>query len=436
MKNIFDIMGSFLKDKNNNDDANICYLNAVLYASNGKLSELENIIVTHNKTGVFNIEYNENEIFRSACKYGRKNVVAWLLENYNINVCSKKYAAIKNICRYGHLDTLNYIMECGKKINYNYNDDEFFQIACDNGKIGIVKLLLSKINSIDIHCCYEYPFISACSGGYLDLVKLLHDYSIKNDTPIDISVMNYGAAIECCKNNQLHVLKWLIDNYEISLSEKKKEIFIAEALFNGNIDICKFIYKNYRIDLCVSENYIFLTCCRIGNIDAIKWYLEKIILKFKALCDGFTEACISNNILLSKYLYKQMCITKGCADNINLYVNDTLIHCTMIKTMSEKQFEMIKWIMSLSTCDPRIADDIVFFNACKFDNIALVKYYWQKYKNIKYDIDNHKLFLELCELNNINVALFLTTIERKYLITIENGKIINRYILKQLSASD
>ncbi len=57
------------------------------------------------------IHQNEDEFYRHASRYGKLNMVRYLIENKNSNVKAYHYDALINATLYGHLNVVKYITE-------------------------------------------------------------------------------------------------------------------------------------------------------------------------------------------------------------------------------------------------------------------------------------------------------------------------------------
>ena len=108
----------------------------------------------------FNIDVNANndEAFRHACKYGKADVVKYLLKKRKINVHSNNDEGFVEACVYGHIDVVKYLLKY--KINVNmYNEYIFMKKAtfCSGGIEYLLQIfILSKntINMIRYKSCY------------------------------------------------------------------------------------------------------------------------------------------------------------------------------------------------------------------------------------------------------------------------------------------
>jgi len=119
-----------------------------------------------------------------------------------------------------------------------------FHIACLNGHIEIVKLLLN--NRIDINKADDdgwTPFHSACSNGYIEILKLL-----LNDKRVDLNKedkYDNTPFLIACRNGKTEVVKYLLES-ERTIDIYKKDNKHGKsglnwARENGNTDIAELI---------------------------------------------------------------------------------------------------------------------------------------------------------------------------------------------------
>lgn len=97
----------------------------------------------------------------------------------------------------------------------HYGQSPLF-FACNTGKFGVVKVLLRwpHPKPIDINLCsdaMETPFLAACRGGYLDIVKALLEVADATINPNQKASDGRSALWEASKNGHVKVLKYFLD---------------------------------------------------------------------------------------------------------------------------------------------------------------------------------------------------------------------------------
>jgi len=150
-----------------------------------------------------------------------------------------------------------------------------FWIACRNGHIEIVKLLLNE-ERIDINKgkYSRTPFELACSLGHTGIVKLL-----LNDKRIDVNIQDKlfdqekTAFYLACENGRTEVVKLLFEDQRIDVYQPDNvgctPLYIACQ--KGHVDIVKFLLKDkmYKTN---NDNHL-QTACVYGRFEVVKWIL-------------------------------------------------------------------------------------------------------------------------------------------------------------------
>jgi ankyrin repeat protein len=141
-------------------------------------------------------------------------------------------------CKYGDLVK---IKEMEKILSEKIINDGLM-IACLNKQKEIVKYFIDtnfKLNVFKITCCEKTPFIFACSGGDINIVKMLLD----DNKNIIYSGEIYDALTYTCKNNHIELMKYLINLCEAHKMITKEDI-------EGKKCICHFMCADNIYDTC------------------------------------------------------------------------------------------------------------------------------------------------------------------------------------------
>jgi len=148
------------------------------------------------------------------------------------------------------------------KVDMNLADDfgetAFFN-ACQNGRLDVVKLFLSKpgVNLNQYTITKETPFYIACSEQKLDVVKELLDYE-----EIDINLQDIDGQspiMIACLNGDISVVEWILTKRpDVALDQKsnltgEKAVDLAKAL--GYTKIVKLL-EDYEQDPNATIQYL------------------------------------------------------------------------------------------------------------------------------------------------------------------------------------
>ena len=114
---------------------------------------------------------------------------------------------------FGHMDVVKYLVDNSENKNPIVNGNSLLHIAADNGKLDIVKYIISKDVEINLRDDYGHhtPLHFAAETGKLDVVKYLME-KLEDKSPTDKggnTPLHMAAA-----NRQLIVYKYIIENID------------------------------------------------------------------------------------------------------------------------------------------------------------------------------------------------------------------------------
>lgn len=180
----------FLNDKNFDiNNRDICYEWMV---SPRTRENLTNLTLKKNSPRFITINLNSLREygFQLACKNGHINIVELLL-NIKHKGCDK------------YSDTLS------GNINVHADNELAFRMACENGHNDIVKLLLSLTGDdyINVHVACDHAFLSACYTGKIQVIKTL--LSLEGDRYFNV-ITNESGFRYACINGQIEIMKLLL----------------------------------------------------------------------------------------------------------------------------------------------------------------------------------------------------------------------------------
>jgi ankyrin repeat protein len=182
----------------------------------GNLQKLQHIITQQN----INMA-DFDQLFRTACEYGRLDIAKWLLQiKPDINISADDDEAFQCACGNGHLDVAKWLLQIKPNIDISINNDEAFRYACEDGHLDVAKWLLQIKPNIYISTNNDYAFRWACENGHLHVAKWL--LQIKPN--IDISINNDEAFRWAYIKGHLDVAQWLCtinSSYQIQTENDK-----------------------------------------------------------------------------------------------------------------------------------------------------------------------------------------------------------------------
>ncbi|KAJ3280072.1 hypothetical protein HDU76_009288, partial [Blyttiomyces sp. JEL0837] len=106
----------------------------------------------------------------NACTRGRVDIVRYLLGLGSGRV--DPGAGFRMACIGGHVEVVNVLLQC-RNVDPASRDNEALRSACEYGRCEIVTILLRIPTVVDPACCDNEPLRLASKSGHLEVVKLL-----------------------------------------------------------------------------------------------------------------------------------------------------------------------------------------------------------------------------------------------------------------------
>jgi ankyrin repeat protein len=181
--------------------------------------------------------------------------------------------AFLDVCSNGSIEMINWILEKGADINYNFNGYNGIIYATSNNRIDVVKHLIIK--KCNIHAKNNFAFALSAYDGYLDIAKILYYYGANihdnDDSAFELSFFNrkievieWMCHIDYYPLNTLDMLNSCIEYNEISNIDDNKKIYLFTL---NDCDIKHITYK--ELNKKISENH--------NKYDSYKINIKKIL---------------------------------------------------------------------------------------------------------------------------------------------------------------
>mmetsp|Transcript_18214 Transcript_18214/g.29609 ORF Transcript_18214/g.29609 Transcript_18214/m.29609 type:complete len:647 (-) Transcript_18214:543-2483(-) len=142
---------------------------------------------------------------------------------------------------------------------------ELLGSACMHGTIDIVTLFLSRCS---LHEELDVPFRLACKNGNLQVVKML----LNDGRVYPWSKESLCFRIAAVRSN-LAVLRVLLEDNRVDPAACHNEA-IRVAAKSGNDDIVKCLLLDRRVDPRSSESYALRWACRNGHVSCVRLLLD------------------------------------------------------------------------------------------------------------------------------------------------------------------
>jgi len=295
-----------------------------------------------------------NKTFARACEKGETFLAKLLTEKFNVNVAYCNNLAFRKACENGHSETAEWLLSVFRSKIFSLGEhswhNETFLRTCENGFLNTAKLLYKN-----------YPFISLLdkeknknslnkiiSSGRTEVV----DFLVSKFPEADFGRPDFWSVIECCKNGNLDMVKWLTSTFQIRLGD-----------------------------------YMLLTASSFGNLDIVMWLLENGKYTNEAINEAFYTSCVDEKLEVADFLYKKYetsivqnnnfivkCATKGkdaslryllpLFENVNV---EEIFEAVLNADVYRHRFSMLKHLTKTYSLDMNGDDTFLpkmFRNAC------------------------------------------------------------------------
>jgi len=166
---------------------------------------------------------NPKCIERKLLACGNFDVMSTAIEMKDLNLV--KYAYEHNLYIDTSMDTLNLVNGLVGARVQALTRSTYIPETLTSGNMEVFKFLMDK---------FEYgeaPLFHACTGGNIELVKLLMRMGHRRSD---------GCMVKCIQSNRLEILK-LIHNLPGAWNCNDVPVYTNESVKHGNLEICKFL---------------------------------------------------------------------------------------------------------------------------------------------------------------------------------------------------
>jgi len=201
--------------------------------------------------------FNPIEVFTETCVAGHVEMIDWIKNNIsNIDIDNMDINIVENI-PYGNTNMSMWFIK-----NYpQFDNQEFCEIVCcQSSDLPLFKQLFSLHTDMDYQCIFNH----ACTNNNLHICKFLYDnYTIES---------TYDNLFDACMDGHFELAKWLYDNNTIDITIDNDDLFCT-ACYNGRIEVCKFLIDKIK-DIHVNDEYCFRYACANGHFELVIWLLD------------------------------------------------------------------------------------------------------------------------------------------------------------------
>ena len=430
--------------------------NAFFQACANEQTEIVRILLNKNENiDINNVNIAGDNAFHQACAKGQIDIAMILMEDQRINFDERNangetglYLAWSN----DHLTIVDFIInnleidfikefqlalnksncplmikllngsESSKHIDLNITDDNgstFFLLACAEGNLKAVSLLLKEKNSkeFDVNVeneKQENPFLLACSHGHYDVVLFLLERI--DSISININTKNKqgeNSFFSACSNGYTKIVSLLIDKSQFidanTMNEKGENSFLLSCS-KGQVDIARLLLESSEstnLDIHVVNKKgqtAFWCACSNGHTEIVSLLIDnsknmKINIDF-VMEDGenaFYNACTNGDAEIVTLLmqYSQ-------SEKMPINAKNKEGEHAILQAYLKNQFEIIPLLIN----DPNAKFLLAFYKRNFHQLNKLVKKSRNK-QDIDFNItdnDGNTIFNLACAMGNLNTV--------------------------------
>ena len=359
-------------------------------------------------------------VLHKACKYGKLELVKYLVENYPelLTIRDKEGQSSFLVAgQSGSVELVEYLISKGcDALDKDNNGLTVLHYACQKGNTEVVQYLVENSGELLTmrHEDGQSPFLVAGFSGSVELVKYLisRGCDVMDKDNDGWTVLHYA-----CQEGEQELVQYLVENYPILLTMRDKEgqsPFLVVGI-SGSVELVEYLISK-GCDVLDNDNdgkTILYTACNENKLELVKYLVEKsgelLTMRQEDGQSPFLVAGLSGSVELVKYL-----LSKGCyvldKDNNGLTVlhyackegNTEVVQYLVenyqdVLTMRDKELsspfhvaglsgsvELVKYLISKG-CEVMDKDNdgwTVLHYACKEGNTEVVQYLVENYPEL------------------------------------------------------
>lgn len=242
------------------------------------------------------------EMVKYIVEKGKENITHSAMENaiicgqlevikYLVHECKDTYLLITLLnfaCTLGDFHTVKCLIENGVS-----PDGLTLSCATNKGHVEVVKYLLHI--GVDVHSYDEAALHNACTSGYIEIVKILHQKGA--------NITDSELLMRACRKGHVDVVRYLVEQGE-----------------------------NIQLD----ETDALIESCQYGHLNVIQYLIEQGANIHRYNEQALWEACVYGDVQIIQYLI-------NCGANIQVHIQDALMYTSQMGYVDVVDF-LLKYV--------------------------------------------------------------------------------------------
>ncbi len=316
-----------------------------------------------------------------AAEGGHLEMVEWLVKKLRTDPDANRDddldLALMSAVANGHLELAKYLVQAGASLDaIDDSNNTLLILAAYAGHFRVVKWLIEQgadVNALNVDSFSA--LIGAASGGHMKVFKLLFatkkysdeevnqalltaakndqlevvKYLIENGININFTQTEYTPLMLASISGHLEMVEWLVEHgADVNVLNQDRISALKAAVLENQLEVAKFLVKKGgKLDIADSEgNTPFMTAVDYGHLKMVKWFVKKLRAKGEMSTaleqpnnHGVTAllmAVNNGNVEMAEFLVK-----KGA----KLGVADSEGNTPLMIAADNGHLEMAKWLV-------------------------------------------------------------------------------------------
>lgn len=216
------------------------------------------------------------EALHYACKFNCEWFAEWIDSVYHIDaqgIRAYRKKTLATVGMYGHWDLLRWLIDRGDVTDVGLVIDAFVS-ACSGGHINIVKWLADRFRIQTVRWEDNAALRSICGLGDIDTLRwFIARFGV---TARDVRSVGHDLLLEVCRARNFDMAAFLVDRF--GLGRDGSRICAGSYIWllreEWNIDIARWLIDRFGIAHRYASEYPDLVSdlCRRNRLDVLKWF--------------------------------------------------------------------------------------------------------------------------------------------------------------------